>query len=53
MFGHKEEILFEWTCPKEVLIAKAKSLLRRSKVFVPQVLVITAIVWTALYFVFT
>ena len=46
----KEEILFEWVCPREVSVAKAKALLRRSKVFVPRVLFITAVVWTALYF---
>lgn len=46
----KEEILFEWVCPKQVSDAAVKASLRRWMVFVPRVLLVTAILWTALYF---
>jgi hypothetical protein len=50
MAKQKEEILFKWTCPREVLVAAAKVHLRRSKVFIPRVLFVIVIFWTGLYF---
>jgi hypothetical protein len=50
MAKQKEEILFEWMCPKEVPIAAAKGCLRRWKVFLPKVFLIIIVIWTSLYF---
>lgn len=46
----KEEILFEWTCPKEVSLLTAKAKFKRGNTMFPRVLVTIGIVWGALYF---
>ena len=48
MARQKEEILFEWVCPKEVSVAEVRT--RYSKFFIPRVLFITAVVWMTLCF---
>lgn len=54
MARQKEEILFEWMCPKEISAAQIQS--HYGKFFIPRVLCITAVVWMVvcfgLYYVF-
>jgi hypothetical protein len=52
MAKQKEEILFEWTCPKEVSLLAAKAQFKRAKIIVPWFILITGIVWAVLCFAF-
>ena len=47
----KEEILFEWSRPKEVLEAVAKARIKRIFIFYPKVLIVAAIIWALIYFI--
>jgi hypothetical protein len=48
----KEQILFEWDCPKEIKITQAKTSFRRWLSFSPRFLLYFGIIWIILYFAF-
>jgi hypothetical protein len=50
MAKQKEEILFEWVCPKEASVLVAKEKFKQGKIMFPRVFVTIGIVWGALYF---
>jgi hypothetical protein len=52
MAREKEQILFEWECPKEIKIAQAKTSFRRWLYFSPRFLLYFGIIWIILYFAF-
>lgn len=52
MAKQKEEILFEWTCPKEVSLLTAKAQFKRAKIVIPWFVLITGITWAVFCFAF-
>ncbi|MGA2678825.1 MAG: hypothetical protein ABSF37_05925 [Sedimentisphaerales bacterium] len=52
MAKQKEEILFEWVCPKEVSLLAAKAQFKRAKIVIPWFVLITGIILAVLCFAF-